>query len=81
MTEAEMNAYRFDSGKEPTDEMLAQIMREAAADAKKRHEEATKKYFDELRKGVEEQQAKWADRINQIKKATAEYKFDDTKRD
>ena len=34
MSEAEMNAYRFNSGQEPTDEMLAQIMREAAADAK-----------------------------------------------
>lgn len=34
MTEAEMDAYRFNSGKEPTDEMLAQIMREVAADAK-----------------------------------------------
>lgn len=30
-----MNAYRFNSGKEPTDEMLAQIMREVSADAKK----------------------------------------------
>ncbi len=34
MSEAEMNAYRFNSGKEPTDEMLAQIMREVADDAK-----------------------------------------------
>lgn len=67
MSEAEMNAYRFNSGKEPTDEMLAQIMREAAADAKTRHEEATKKYFDELRKGAEEQQAKWVNRINEVK--------------
>lgn len=30
MSETEMNAYRFDSGKEPTDEMLAQIMQKAA---------------------------------------------------
>ena len=67
MTEAEMNSYRFGSGEEPTDEMLAQIMHEAAADAKSRHEEATKKYFEELRRGAEEMQAKWADRINEIK--------------
>ena len=45
MSETEMNSYRFGSGLEPTDEMLAQIMREAAADAKTRHEEATKKIF------------------------------------
>ena len=62
-----MNSYRFNSGKEPTDEMREQIMREAAADAKKRHEEATKKYFEELRKGAEEQQAKWVDCINEVK--------------
>lgn len=80
MSEAEMISYRFNSGKEPTDEMLAQIMREAA-DAKTRHEEATKNFFDELRKGCEEQQAKWADRINQIKKANTEHNCYETKRD
>ena len=37
--------YRFNSGQEPTDEMLAQIMREAAEDAKRSNEEATIKYF------------------------------------
>ena len=67
MSEAEMNSYRFNSGKEPSDEMLAQIMHEVAVDAKKRHEEATKKYFEELRRGAKELQAKWTDRINEVK--------------
>lgn len=67
MSEAEMNSYRFGSGKEPSDEMLAQIMSEVAQEAKEQNEEATKKYFEELRKGAEEQQAKWADRINEVK--------------
>ena len=67
MSEAEMNAYRFGSGKEHTDEMLAQIMHEASVDAKKRHEEATKRYFEELRVDADKQQAKWAERINQVK--------------
>ena len=58
--------YRFNSGQEPTDEMLAQIMREAAEDAKRSNEEATIKYFEELRRGTEEQQAKWSDRIKEI---------------
>ena len=62
-----MNSYRFGSGKEPSDEMLAQIMSEVAQEAKEQNEEATKKYFEELRKGAEEQQAKWADRINEVK--------------
>ena len=66
MSETEMNAYRFNSGQDPTDEMLAQIMREVAEDAKRSNEEATIKYFEELRKGAEEQQAKWSDRINEI---------------
>lgn len=67
MTDAEMNAYRFGSGKEPTDEMLAQIMSEVAQEARAQNEDVTQKYFEELRKGAEEQQAKWADRINEIK--------------
>ena len=62
-----MNSYRFGSGKEPSDDMLAQIMSEVAQEAKEQNEEATKKYFEELRKGAEEQQAKWADRINEVK--------------
>ena len=35
MSEAELNSYRFNSGDEPSDEMLAQIMHEVAVDAKK----------------------------------------------
>lgn len=67
MSEAKMNAYRFGTGEDPSDEMLAQIMHEAAIEAKQRHEKASKQYFDELRKGAEEQQAKWGDRINEVK--------------
>ena len=67
MSEAEMNAYRFNSGKEPTDEMLAQIMREVAEEAKISNEEASKRYFADLQYGMEEQQAKWGERINEIK--------------
>lgn len=67
MSEAEMNSYRFGSGEEPTDEMLAQIMREVASEAKVSNEEARKRYFDELQKGIKDQQSKWAERINEIK--------------
>ncbi|MBJ2197418.1 hypothetical protein [Barnesiella sp. CU968] len=68
MSEAELNSYRFNSGKEPTDEMLAHIMHEVAQEAKVQNEEATKKYFENLRKEAEEQQAQWAARINEVKK-------------
>ncbi|WP_304410252.1 hypothetical protein [Duncaniella muris] len=67
MSEAEMNAYRFNSGKEPTDEMLAQIMREVAEDAKKGNEDAANKYLEDMRQEMKADEAKWADRINKIK--------------
>lgn len=39
---------------EPTDEMLAQIMHEVAVESKESTEKARKKYFDDLRKTIEE---------------------------
>lgn len=50
MTEQELNSYRFTSGEEPTDEMLAAIMHEAAQDAAKQNRTATAAFFDELRR-------------------------------
>ena len=67
MSESEMNSYRFNSGQDPTDEMLSQIMREVAEDAKRTNEEASKKYFDELRNEANRQQEEWADRINEVR--------------
>ena len=67
MSESEMNSYRFNSGQDPTDEMLSQIMREVAEDAKRTNEEASKKYFDKLRNEANRQQAEWADRINEVR--------------
>lgn len=67
MSEAEMNVYRFTSGKEPTDEMLAQIMKRVAEDARMSNEDALKRNFDELRKGIKEQQSKWVERINELR--------------
>ncbi len=67
MSEAEMNSYRFNSGKEPTDEMLAQIMREVAQDAKQSNKEAANKYLDDMCSEMKADEAKWADRINEVK--------------
>ncbi len=50
MSELEMNPYLFTSGQEPSDEMLAQLMKEVAHDAKVRQEQATAAYFSEMRK-------------------------------
>lgn len=48
MTQQELNSYRLTSMEEPTDEMLAAIMHEAAEDAKTRREIANKRYFAEI---------------------------------
>lgn len=64
MSEQEMNSYRFTSGQEPSDEMLVQLMKEVAHDAKERQEQATSAYFSEMRREAEVVKAKWADRIN-----------------
>ena len=36
----------------PTDEVLSQLMREAAQDAQKANEQATQRYFEELRQAA-----------------------------
>lgn len=64
MSEQELNSYRFTSRHEPSDEMLAQIMKEVASDAKNRDEEATSTYFSNMRKEAVVVKAKWAARIN-----------------
>lgn len=64
MSEQKMNSYRFISGQEPSDELLEQLMKEVAHDAKVRQEQATAAYFSEMRREAEIVKAKWADRIN-----------------
>ena len=48
MSEKELNAYRLTSMEEPTDEMLAYIMREVAEEAKQSNEEALEEFFNEI---------------------------------
>lgn len=64
MSEQEMNSYRFTSGQEPSDEMLSQVMKEVARDAKLRQEQATEEYFSKMQRNSEAKKAKWVDRIN-----------------
>lgn len=49
MSEKEMNSYRLTNMEEPTDEMLSQLMKEVAEEAKCKSEEAHRKFFTELR--------------------------------
>ena len=49
MSEREINAYRLTSLEEPTDEMLAYIMREVAEEANQKYDEALERYFNEIK--------------------------------
>lgn len=63
MSEQELNAYRFSSGKEPTDEMLSQIMREVRTDAMERRRKSDLKYHNEMEKQRTALKAYWNDRL------------------
>lgn len=66
MSENEMNSYRFSSGQEPSDEMLAQIMNEVAQKAAKSNKRAIDAHFEQIRKNIAIKQAFWSKRINQV---------------
>lgn len=66
MSETEMNSYRFISGEEPSDEMLAQIMKEVAQEAAESNRKAQEAYFAEMRRMATISKAKWAERINRV---------------
>ena len=50
MSEKEMNAYRFSSGIEPSDEMLSQLMKEVAQEAKESNQKAMGEFFESLKR-------------------------------
>ena len=54
-----IDTYKLTSMEEPSDELLAQIMHEAAVGAKRKGEAAHKLYFDHLRKYASEQRKQW----------------------
>ena len=49
MSEKEINTYRLTSLEEPTDEMLAYIMREVAEEANQKYDKALERYFNEIK--------------------------------
>jgi len=44
-----IDTYKLTSMEEPTDEVLSQLMKEAAEEARETNAQATQRYFDELR--------------------------------
>ena len=59
ISEKELNSYRLTSMEEPTDEMLAQIMHEAAEIYNRENEEAYRSYFGNMQKQAKEQRQKF----------------------
>lgn len=55
MPEQEINSYRLTSQEEPTDQMLATLMKEVAEKAKAKSEEAHKKFFQGVRHLIRQQ--------------------------
>lgn len=66
MSEKEMNAYRFGMGEEPTDEMLEQIMKEVAQEARESSANAIDSHFKQMFQNIAEKREFWAERINRI---------------
>ena len=62
-----MNSYRFVSSEEPSDEMLEQIMMEAAMEANQRKRRADEEYFSKMMRNIDVKRERWAERINQVK--------------
>ena len=44
-----IDTYKLTSLEEPTDEMLAQLMHEAAEEASRTNQEATTRFFEEIK--------------------------------
>ena len=44
-----IDTYKLTSMEEPTDEVLSQLMREAAEEARETNAQATQRYFEKLR--------------------------------
>lgn len=69
MSEKEMNTYRLTSMEDPTDEMLSTLMKEVAADAKRKGQIATDEMFKRVNEMAAIRKKEWAQRIKHITKS------------
>lgn len=54
-----IDTYRLTSMEEPSDEILSQLMKEAAEEARHKSEEATTRFFNQLSKAAESVSLAW----------------------
>ncbi len=64
MSENEMNAYRLNGLEEPTDEILAALMKEVAEEARQKSEKAHQRFFREIRDDIRKQRVLWNKEYN-----------------
>lgn len=62
MSEKEMNPYRFGVGEEPSDEMLSQLMKEVAQEARESNEKAMGEFFESLNREARAIKKEWSNR-------------------
>ncbi|MBR2358979.1 MAG: hypothetical protein IKA75_00955 [Bacteroidaceae bacterium] len=61
-----MKSYRFGMGQEPTDEMLEQVMKEVAQEARESSKKAADAHFEQMRRNIAQNRASRSARINSI---------------
>ena len=66
MSEKEMKSYRFGMGQEPTDEMLEQVMKEVAQEARESSKKAADAHLEQMRRNIAQNRASRSTRINSI---------------
>lgn len=66
MSEQELNAYRFSPEQEPTDEMLEQIMKEVAEEAREGNRKATEEHWARMLQDIAAKQEQWGDKISAL---------------
>lgn len=66
MSEQEMNSYRFGTGQEPPDEMLEQIMKEVAEEARESNKKAEEAHFAQMHRNIALHKKQMAERIDRI---------------
>ena len=58
-TDMSIDTYKLTSMDEPSDEVLSQLMREAAEEAKQKRAEATAQFFNQLKSDAQKIEAVW----------------------
>ena len=53
MYEKDTNTYRFGTRQEPTEEMLKQVMKEVAQEARESSKKATDAHFEQMRRNID----------------------------